>query len=67
MEETHTWIRRRCEKSLSSVFLAAHGAARTPGIVNAKFLVVATPAGLEKFFEEVFYPAGDPSVEPPPM
>jgi hypothetical protein len=36
--------------------------------VEAKFLLIAAPAGLEKFFEEAFYPAGDdPSVEPPPM
>jgi hypothetical protein len=27
---------------------------------------VVVPAGLEKFFEEAFYPA-DPAVEPPPM
>ena len=37
------------------------------GIVDTKLLLVVTPAGLEKFFEEAFYPAGDPSVEPPPM
>jgi quercetin dioxygenase-like cupin family protein len=36
------------------------------GNVEAKFLLVAVPAGLEKFFEEAFYPA-DPSVPPPPM
>jgi quercetin dioxygenase-like cupin family protein len=36
------------------------------GNVEAKFLLVAVPAGLEKFFEEAFYPA-DHSVEPPPM
>jgi hypothetical protein len=35
--------------------------------VDTKFLLVVAPAGLEKFFEESFYPAGDPSVEPPPM
>jgi quercetin dioxygenase-like cupin family protein len=35
------------------------------GNVDAKFLVVATPAGLEKFFEEAFYPAGDRSELPP--
>jgi quercetin dioxygenase-like cupin family protein len=40
---------------------------RNTGNADAKFLLVAAPAGLEKFFEEVFYPAGDPSVEPPPM
>jgi len=37
------------------------------GNVDAKVLLVAAPAGLEKFFEEAFYPVGDPSVEPPPM
>jgi quercetin dioxygenase-like cupin family protein len=37
------------------------------GDVDAKFLVVATPAGLEKFFEDAFYPAGDRSAELPPM
>ena len=37
------------------------------GNVDTKILLVARPAGLEKFFEEAFYPAGDPSVEPPPM
>jgi quercetin dioxygenase-like cupin family protein/catechol 2,3-dioxygenase-like lactoylglutathione lyase family enzyme len=37
------------------------------GNVDAKFLMVATPAGLEKFFEEVFYRAADPSAALPPM
>lgn len=37
------------------------------GDVETRFLLVATPAGLEKFFEEAFYPAGDPSIAPPPM
>jgi quercetin dioxygenase-like cupin family protein len=37
------------------------------GSVETKLLLVVTPAGLEKFFEEAFYPAGDPSMEPPPM
>ncbi len=36
------------------------------GDVEAKFLLVAVPAGLEKFFEEAFYRA-DPAVGPPPM
>jgi mannose-6-phosphate isomerase-like protein (cupin superfamily)/catechol 2,3-dioxygenase-like lactoylglutathione lyase family enzyme len=40
---------------------------RNTGNVDAKFLMVATPAGLEKFFEEVFYPAAEPSAEWPPM
>jgi quercetin dioxygenase-like cupin family protein len=36
------------------------------GNVNAKFLIVAAPAGLEKFFEEGFYPAADwPNAMPP--
>ena len=36
------------------------------GNVNAKFLIVAAPAGLEKFFEEAFYPAADwPNAMPP--
>jgi quercetin dioxygenase-like cupin family protein/catechol 2,3-dioxygenase-like lactoylglutathione lyase family enzyme len=39
---------------------------RNTGNVNAKFLVVVTPAGLEKFFEEAFYPAADRSAAPPP-
>jgi len=38
---------------------------RNTGGVDAKFLVVVTPAGLEKFFEESFYPAADRSVRPP--
>ena len=37
------------------------------GNIDAKFLVVAAPAGLEKFFQEAFYPASDPVVEPPVM
>jgi hypothetical protein len=37
------------------------------GNVDAKFLLVVTPAGLEKFFEEAFYPAADRSAAPPPM
>jgi quercetin dioxygenase-like cupin family protein len=40
---------------------------KNTGNVEAKFLLVATPAGLEKFFEEAFYPVGDPPVAPPPM
>ena len=35
--------------------------------MNAKFIAVVTPGGLEKFFEEAFYPAGDRSAEPLPM
>ena len=35
------------------------------GDMNAKFLVVAAPAGLEKFFEEAFYPEADCPDAPP--
>src|SRR4051794_10258121 len=35
------------------------------GKVDAKFLVVTAPAGLEKFFEEAFYPAADCPDAPP--
>jgi hypothetical protein len=35
--------------------------------VDTKFLMVVTPPGLEKFFAQVFYPAGDRSAELPPM
>jgi quercetin dioxygenase-like cupin family protein len=35
------------------------------GNVDAKFLMVATPAGLENFFEEAFNPAEHRSVAPP--
>jgi len=38
---------------------------RNNGNVEAKFLVMATPAGLEKFFEEAFYPAEDCPDAPP--
>ena len=34
---------------------------------EAKCLLVVSPAGLEKFFEEVFYPVEDRSAERPPM
>ena len=37
------------------------------GDVDAKFLALVTPAGLEKFFDEAFYPAGEHSAGPPPM
>ena len=37
------------------------------GNVDAKFLVVAVPAGLEKFFEEAFYPLADYPEAPPTM
>ncbi len=40
---------------------------RNTGDVDAKFLVVVTPAGLEKFFEEAFYPAADRLAAPPLM
>ena len=40
---------------------------RNTGTVDTKFLLVVTPAGLEKFFAEVFYPAWDGSAELPPM
>ena len=37
------------------------------GNVDARVLVVATPAGLEKFFEEAFYPLADYPEAPPTM
>lgn len=37
------------------------------GDTDAKFLVLAAPAGLEKFFEEGFYPAADWPDAMPPM
>ena len=37
------------------------------GDEDAKFLAVVTPAGLEKFFEEAFDPAGDCPAGPPPL
>jgi quercetin dioxygenase-like cupin family protein len=37
------------------------------GNVDAKFLVVVAPAGLETFFEEAFYPVEDRSAAMPPM
>ena len=37
------------------------------GNVDAKFLLVVAPAGLEKFFEEAFYPVEDRSAAMPPM
>jgi quercetin dioxygenase-like cupin family protein len=40
---------------------------RNNGNVDAKFLVVATPAGLENFFAEAFCPAVDDSTAPPPL
>jgi quercetin dioxygenase-like cupin family protein/catechol 2,3-dioxygenase-like lactoylglutathione lyase family enzyme len=40
---------------------------KNTGNLEAKFLMVATPAGLEKFFEEAFYPAEDRSAAPPPI
>jgi len=40
---------------------------RNAGSAAAKFLAVVTPAGLEKFFEEAFYPAVDRSAAPPPV
>jgi len=38
---------------------------KNTGNEDAKFLVVVTPAGLENFFEEAFYPAEDRSAAPP--
>jgi len=38
---------------------------KNTGNVDAKFLMVVTPAGLEKFFEEAFYHAEDRSAVPP--
>ena len=40
---------------------------RNTGNGLAKMLVTFTPAGMERFFEEAFYPAGDRSVGPPLM
>lgn len=37
------------------------------GKEDAKFVMTATPAGMEKFFEEAFYLAADCPVTPPPM
>ena len=41
-----------------------HGFKNT-GNGHAKMLVTFTPAGMEKFFEEAFHPAGDRSAGPP--
>ena len=38
---------------------------KNTGSVDAKFLMVVTPAGLENFFEEAFYPAEHCSAGPP--
>src|SRR5215472_4876328 len=38
---------------------------KNTGNVDAKFLLVVTPAGLENFFEEAFYPAQNSSAAPP--
>src|SRR5262245_14283449 len=38
---------------------------KNTGNVEAKFLLVVTPAGLENFFKEAFYPAQDSSAAPP--
>jgi hypothetical protein len=38
---------------------------KNSGNVDAKFLLVVTPAGLENFFKEAFYPAQDSSAAPP--
>ena len=37
------------------------------GKEDARFVVLVTPAGMEKFFEEAFYPAADCSDTPLPM
>ena len=39
---------------------------RNTGTGNLRMLVTATPAGIEKFFEEAFYPAEE-GKEPPPV
>jgi quercetin dioxygenase-like cupin family protein len=39
---------------------------RNTGKENARMLVTATPAGIEKYFEEAFYPAVE-GKEPPPV
>ncbi len=39
---------------------------RNTGAVNAKALVLTTPAGLENYFAEVFDPATDRRATPPP-
>ena len=40
---------------------------KNTGNTHAKMLVTFTPAGMERFFEEGFYPAGDRSVGPGPL
>jgi mannose-6-phosphate isomerase-like protein (cupin superfamily) len=40
---------------------------RNAGNVNTRMLVVCSPAGLEKHFEEVFEPVQDLSASPPPV
>ena len=40
---------------------------RNTSSVQAKMLVSFTPSGMEKFFAEAFFPAGDRSVGPPIM
>ena len=38
---------------------------KNTGDVDAKFLLVVTPGGLDKFFEEAFHPAEEHSAPPP--
>jgi len=38
---------------------------KNTGNVDARFLMVVTPAGLENFFAEAFQPAADRSAAPP--
>jgi hypothetical protein len=40
---------------------------KNTGAVDAKFLAVVTPAGLENFFAEALQPAADRSTAPPPI
>jgi quercetin dioxygenase-like cupin family protein len=39
---------------------------RNDGEVPARALIVISPAGMQRFFEESFYPATDRSASPPP-
>jgi hypothetical protein len=50
-----------------SVFGGTVHCFKNTGNTPAKMMVTFTPAGMEKFFEQGFYPAGDRSVGPPPL
>ncbi len=62
-EETRYTVQASAGSTISIPYMAFH-AYRNVGTTKAKMLAVTSPAGLEKFFDDLGLPVTDPAVPP---